>query len=123
MAVHLWQVLACTARSGCQHLLWPCCWQRGNSGGMAFREQYHSATSLRASTSGVYHLQVKMVTGDQLQIAIETCRRLGMGTNIIEGKDVTFEDHRISPELAHQVSQCCNTVSPTLTLLACMQGG
>ena len=45
-----------------------------------------------------------MVTGDQLQIAIETCKRLGMGTNIIEGKDVTFEEHRVSPELAHQVS-------------------
>lgn len=44
-----------------------------------------------------------MVTGDQLAIAVETCRRLGLGTNIIEGKDVTFEEHRISPELAHQV--------------------
>ena len=48
-------------------------------------------------------LQVKMVTGDQLAIAVETSRRLGLGTNIIEGKDVTFESHRVSPELAHQV--------------------
>ena len=49
--------------------------------------------------------QVKMVTGDQLAIAVETCRRLGLGTNIIEGKNVTFESHRISAELAHQVCQ------------------
>ncbi|KAK9806555.1 hypothetical protein WJX73_000387 [Symbiochloris irregularis] len=60
-----------------------------------------SAETIRiANSMGV---QVKMVTGDQLQIAIETCKRLGMGTNIIEGKDVAFEDNRISPELAHQV--------------------
>lgn len=49
-------------------------------------------------------VQVKMVTGDQLAIAVETCKRLGLGTNIIEGKDVTFESHRVSPELAHQAS-------------------
>ena len=29
-----------------------------------------------------------MVTGDQLAIAVETCRRLGMGTNIMEGKEL-----------------------------------
>ena len=32
--------------------------------------------------------QVKMVTGDQRLIAIETCRRLGMGTNIMEGSEL-----------------------------------
>ena len=33
-------------------------------------------------------VQVKMVTGDQRLIAIETCRRLGMGTNIMEGSEL-----------------------------------
>ena len=33
-------------------------------------------------------MQVKMVTGDQRLIAIETCRRLGMGTNIMEGSEL-----------------------------------
>lgn len=44
-----------------------------------------------------------MVTGDQLKIAIETCRRLGLGSNILEGKDVSFEDGKISTALAHKV--------------------
>ena len=29
-----------------------------------------------------------MVTGDQRLIAVETCRRLGMGTNIMEGSEL-----------------------------------
>ena len=29
-----------------------------------------------------------MVTGDQLAIAVETCKRLGMGSNIMEGKEL-----------------------------------
>lgn len=33
-------------------------------------------------------MQVKMVTGDQRLIAIETSRRLGLGTNIMEGTDL-----------------------------------
>ncbi len=33
-------------------------------------------------------LQVKMITGDQKLIAIETSRRLGLGTNIMEGKEL-----------------------------------
>ena len=36
-----------------------------------------------------------MVTGDQLAIAVETCKRLGMGSNIMEGKELmssTSED-------------------------------
>lgn len=31
-----------------------------------------------------------MVTGDQLAIAVETCRRLNMGTNIMEGKELMY---------------------------------
>lgn len=31
---------------------------------------------------------VKMVTGDQFAIAVETCKRLGMGSTIMEGKTV-----------------------------------
>lgn len=33
-------------------------------------------------------LQVKMVTGDQYAIAVETSRRLGLGTNIMEGEEL-----------------------------------
>ncbi|KAK9819692.1 hypothetical protein WJX72_001191 [[Myrmecia] bisecta] len=40
-------------------------------------------TIRRAQAMGVV---VKMVTGDQKAIAIETCRRLGMGVDIMEGK-------------------------------------
>ena len=36
--------------------------------------------------------QVKMVTGDQKLIAIETCRRLGMGTDIMEGSELMTAD-------------------------------
>lgn len=34
------------------------------------------------------YLQVKMVTGDQYAIAVETSRRLGLGTNIMEGEEL-----------------------------------
>ena len=34
------------------------------------------------------HAQVKMVTGDQRLIAVETSRRLGLGTNIMEGAEL-----------------------------------
>lgn len=33
-----------------------------------------------------------MVTGDQRLIAVETCRRLGMGTNIMEGANLMEGD-------------------------------
>lgn len=33
-------------------------------------------------------VEVKMVTGDQHAIAVETARRLGMGTNILEGTEI-----------------------------------
>lgn len=42
-----------------------------------------SGHSGRLSISPVSGLQVKMVTGDQLLIAKETARQLGMGTNIL----------------------------------------
>lgn len=31
---------------------------------------------------------VKMVTGDQFAIGVETCKRLGMGHNMLEGKTI-----------------------------------
>ena len=49
--------------------------------------------------------QVKMVTGDQLAIAVETSRRLGLGTNIMEGAELAGGG--ISAELAHHVNQVC----------------
>ena len=37
-------------------------------------------------------VQVKMVTGDQKLIAVETCRRLGLGTDIMEGSELMTAD-------------------------------
>jgi H+-transporting ATPase len=42
-------------------------------------------TIAEANKMGV---QVKMVTGDQYAIAVETCKRLGLGTNIMEGSEL-----------------------------------
>ena len=47
--------------------------------------------------------QVKMVTGDQLAIAVETSRRLGTRTEISDGKEGVIEPHNVSKDLAHQV--------------------
>ncbi len=43
-----------------------------------------------------------MVTGDQLAIAVETSRRLGLGTNIMEGKEL-MEGHFDEREFATRV--------------------
>lgn len=50
-----------------------------------------------------------MVTGDQLAIAVETSRRLGLGTNIMEGKALMAGDS-INDELATQVNQVRRTL-------------
>ena len=47
------------------------------------RKSYHDVIA-----SGAPYLQIKMVTGDQLAIGVETSRRLGMGTRFMEGKDL-----------------------------------
>jgi H+-transporting ATPase len=44
-----------------------------------------------------------MVTGDQLAIAIETSRRLGLGVNIMEGKEL-MGDKEVGQGLASRVS-------------------
>lgn len=36
--------------------------------------------------------QVKMITGDNLQIGVETAKRLGLGTNFMEGKELMRSD-------------------------------
>lgn len=46
-------------------------------------------------------VEVKMVTGDQHAIAVETSRRLGMGTNIMEGAELLQE--KGSAELGDKV--------------------
>lgn len=45
-----------------------------------------------------------MVTGDQLAIAVETSRRLGLGTNIMEGKEL-MASKTLGSELMTQVNQ------------------
>lgn len=46
-----------------------------------------------------------MVTGDQHAIAVETCRRLGMGTGIMEGSDLMRGDISLE-QLAVKVGDC-----------------
>ncbi len=50
----------------------------------------HTSTSLPLPLPAP---QVKMVTGDQHAIAVETSRRLGMGTNIMEGAELLQGQH------------------------------
>ncbi|WP_421388046.1 hypothetical protein [Limosilactobacillus fermentum] len=47
------------------------------------------ATIDAAKAKGV---NVKMITGDDTAIAIETCRQLGLGTNILNAADVFPKD-------------------------------
>lgn len=50
-----------------------------------------------------------MVTGDQLAIAVEASRRLGLGTNIMEGKAL-MAGNSINDQLATQVNQVRRTM-------------
>eukprot|EP00983_Pelagomonas_calceolata_P042512 1138531-Pelagomonas_calceolata.AAC.9 len=67
---------------------------------------------------------VKMVTGDQFAIAVETCKRLGMGSTIMEGKTVmaglkhkyNSDDHR-QPWLA---LTCVDTAAVAGAVMACL---
>lgn len=54
-----------------------------------------------------------MVTGDQLAIAVETSRRLGLGTNIMEGKQL-MAGATLNDELATQVNQVRDQAIPHL---------
>jgi H+-transporting ATPase len=50
-------------------------------------------------------VEVKMITGDQLAIAKETARRLGMGTNIFNTDVLNLSDHRTSIEYGGSVGE------------------
>jgi H+-transporting ATPase len=59
-----------------------------------------SATLAKAHAKGV---RVKMITGDDTAIAIETARRIGMGTNIVAAADAfpkDFDPDHVPPQLA-----------------------
>mmetsp|Transcript_8326 Transcript_8326/g.24910 ORF Transcript_8326/g.24910 Transcript_8326/m.24910 type:complete len:686 (+) Transcript_8326:251-2308(+) len=60
-----------------------------------------AATIRRAQELGV---EVKMVTGDQLAIAVETSRRLGLGTHIMEGSQL-MADKTLGSALMTQVNE------------------
>ncbi|EIE22120.1 P-type ATPase [Coccomyxa subellipsoidea C-169] len=49
-------------------------------------------------------IEVKMVTGDQLLIAVETSRRLGLGTNIMEGAEL-MQGKITDADLANKVTE------------------
>jgi H+-transporting ATPase len=65
------------------------------------REQA-KATVARAEHMGV---KVKMVTGDQLAIAAETARQLGMGTNILDATVLRDSKNLESPRLAESIEK------------------
>ena len=55
--------------------------------------------------------------GDQHMIAVETCKRLGLGTNIMEGSELmTMEKHGNTEGLQNQVSHLDHHVLPCLKL-------
>ncbi|GAQ86610.1 h+ ATPase [Klebsormidium nitens] len=61
-----------------------------------------SATTVRAAQD--MGVEVKMVTGDQLAIAIETSRRLGLGTDMMEGKEL-MGDRELGGDLIARVDE------------------
>lgn len=63
------------------------------------------ATIEMAATKGV---RVKMITGDDTAIAIETARQLGMGTNIMTASDVFPKDmdpNNVPPDIANAIEK------------------
>ncbi|GKV50374.1 hypothetical protein SLEP1_g57081 [Rubroshorea leprosula] len=64
-------------------------------------------TIIRAQILGV---NVKMITGDQLAIAKETGRRLGMGTNMYPSSSLLFEDKDASIAAAFSINEIIETV-------------
>jgi len=60
------------------------------------------ATVATASQMGV---KVKMVTGDQLAIAKETAKKLGMGTNILDASDLGDVKRQETPQMSDTIDK------------------
>jgi H+-transporting ATPase len=60
------------------------------------------STIATASKMGV---KVKMVTGDQLAIAEETAKKLGMGTHILDAKDLGDVKRQETPQMSDTIDQ------------------
>ena len=60
------------------------------------------ATIATARQMGV---AVKMVTGDALAIAVETAKKLGMGTNILDAASLGDMSHQVSPAAAELIAK------------------
>jgi H+-transporting ATPase len=60
------------------------------------------ATIVSAGEMGV---DVKMVTGDQMAIAEETAKQLGMGTNILDASGLGDSKHEESPQAAESIEK------------------
>ena len=54
-----------------------------------------------------YGVDVKMITGDQQLIAIETCRMLGMGTTVLTAECLPSGDETFSKELGKNFGELC----------------
>ncbi len=67
------------------------------------------ATVAAAVLNGV---EVKMITGDQTAIAKETCRELGMGTNILNTE--VLNDKDLAPSHLDEVTSTYTPISQRL---------
>jgi len=52
-----------------------------------------------------YGVSVKMITGDQRLIAIETCRTLGLGTNVLTAENLPGSDESDSKQLGNEYGE------------------
>src|SRR5665811_1461414 len=55
------------------------------------------------ATAGQMGVKVKMVTGDALAIAVETAKKLGMGTNILDASGFGDTKHQATAKLAESI--------------------
>ena len=57
-------------------------------GNLTFSDPLHLTRKMSSSELGELGIQVKLITGDHLAIAKETCRVIGVGTQILTTKDI-----------------------------------
>ncbi|GHP03742.1 plasma membrane H+-ATPase [Pycnococcus provasolii] len=69
---------------------------------LTFLDPPRPDTKSTIERAGHYGIEVKMITGDQQAIAIETCRVLGMGMNIVTPEDLPTGDQAIGSRVLGQ---------------------
>ena len=69
---------------------------------LTFLDPPRPDTKSTIERAGHYGIEVKMITGDQQAIAIETCRVLGMGMNIVTPEDLPTGEQAIGSRVLGQ---------------------